>query len=569
MEKEMRSKVVFNKKKFIRNICISLIALIIVAGIFVVAPNYMKEEDDGKIHLLINNTNLTSSNRLTNDIIIENGIVYLSKSDVSRFFDNYIHYDEKYNQYITTSDTKVATIEVGEYKMEVNGISTAIAGTVIEKNGIVYLPFSEMAEVYNIDIQNIEETNTVVVDSLDREQKQAEASKKLSVKLKAKFFSRTVDKVEKGEKLVIISQNSEGWSKVRTESGKIGYVKTKKLVNETLVRENLEEIPQIAGEKVSIVWDYYSESKVAPDRSGSSYEGVNVVSPSFFVLKKLGKGEIVDKVGTDGKEYIQWAKGNNYKIWAMFANDSMIETTSEIINDYKVRKQTIEKIVDLAVKYGLDGINLDFENIYQEDKDAFTRFVVELYPRLKDVGMTLTVDVTAPDGGETWSLCYDRDALADNCDYLVFMAYDQNNDSSTKAGPVAGYNWVRTNVEKFLGQEDVAKEKLILAIPFYTRLWTENSEGKVVKTSIVNMKDVDNVIKGKGTTTWNETTRQDYIEYKQGNNTCKIWIENLNSIKEKLNLVIEKDLAGVAFWAKDRESSDVWQLIDEIIFENK
>ena len=569
MEKEMRSKVVFNKKKFIRNICISLIALIIVAAIFVVAPNYMKEEDDGKIHLLINNTNLTSSNRLTNDIIIENGIVYLSKSDVSRFFDNYIHYDEKYNQYITTSDTKVATIEVGEYKMEVNGISTAIAGTVIEKNGIVYLPFSEMAEVYNIDIQNIEETNTVVVDSLDREQKQAEASKKLSVKLKAKFFSRTVDKVEKGEKLVIISQNSEGWSKVRTESGKIGYVKTKKLVNETLVRENLEEIPQIAGEKVSIVWDYYSESKVAPDRSGSSYEGVNVVSPSFFVLKKLGKGEIVDKVGTDGKEYIQWAKGNNYKVWAMFANDSMIETTSEIINDYKVRKQTIEKIVDLAVKYGLDGINLDFENIYQEDKDAFTRFVVELYPRLKDVGMTLTVDVTAPDGGETWSLCYDRDALADNCDYLVFMAYDQNNDSSPKAGPVAGYNWVRTNVDKFLGQEAVAKEKLILAIPFYTRLWTENSEGKVVKTSIVNMKDVDNVIKGKGTTTWNETTRQDYIEYKQGNNTCKIWIENLNSIKEKLNLVIEKDLAGVAFWAKDRESSDVWQLIDEIIFENK
>ena len=569
MEKEMRSKVVFNKKKFIRNICISLIALIIVAGIFVVAPNYMKEEDDGKIHLLINNTNLTSSNRLTNDIIIENGVIYLSKSDVSRFFDNYIHYDEKYNQYITTSDTKVATIEVGEYKMEVNGISSAIAGTVIERNGIVYMPFSEMAEVYNIDIQNIEETNTVVVDSLDREQKQAEASKNLSVKLKQRFLSRTVDKVKKGEKLVVISHNSEGWTKVRTESGKIGYVKTKKLANEKLVRENLDEIPQIANEKVSIIWDYYSENKVAPNRKGTSYEGVNVVSPSFFVLKKLGKGEIVDKVGTDGKAYIQWAKGNNYKIWAMFSNDTMIETTSEIINDYKIRKQTIEKIVDLAVKYGLDGINLDFENIYKDDKDAFTRFVIELYPRLKDVGMTLTVDVTAPDGGETWSLCYDRDALADNCDYLVFMAYDQNNDSSPKAGPVAGYNWVRTNVEKFLGQEAVDKEKLILAIPFYTRLWTENSEGKVVKSSIVNMKDVDNVIKGKGTTTWNETTRQDYLEFKQGNNTCKIWIENLNSIKEKLKLVIEKDLAGVAFWAKDRESSNVWQLIEETIFENK
>ena len=568
MEKEMKTKVVINKKKFIRNICISVIALMIVAVIFIVAPNYMKEEDDGKIHLLVNNKNLTTSDRLKNDIFVENDVIYLSKTDVSRFFDNYIYYDEKYNQYITTSNTKVATIGVGEYKMEVNGISSAISGTVMERNGVVYLPFSEMAEVYNVDVQNIEETRTVIVDSLDREQKQAEASKKLSVKLTTKFLSRTVDKIEKGSKVVVISQNEDGWSKVRTENGKIGYVKTKKLINEKMVRENLEETKQIANEKISIVWDYYSENKVAPDRSGTAIEGVNVVSPSFFVLKKLGKGEIIDKVGEAGKEYIKWAKGNNYKVWAMFANDSMIETTSEIINDYKVRKQTIEKIVDLAVKYGIDGINLDFENIYQEDKDKFTRFVIELYPRLRDVGMTLTVDVTAPDGGETWSLCYDRDALADNCDYLVFMAYDQNNDSSSKAGPVAGYNWVRTNVEKFLGQEDVAKEKLILAIPFYTRLWTENSEGKLTKSSIVNMKDVDNVVKGRDTS-WNETTRQDYLEYTQGKNTYKMWIENINSIKEKLKLVIEKDLAGVAFWEKDRESNEVWQLIDEIIFENK
>ena len=339
--------------------------------------------------------------------------------------------------------------------------------------------------------------------------------------------------------------------------------------NEQVVRQNMEEEKQIANEKISIVWDYYHESKVAPDRNGTQIAGVNVVSPSFFVLKKLGKGEIIDKVGKDGKEYIEWAKGNNYKVWAMLANDSMIETTSEILNDYKTRQQTIEKIVDLAVKYELDGINLDFENIYKEDKDMFTRFVVELYPRLKDVGMTLTVDVTAPDGGETWSLCYDRDALADNCDYLVYMAYDQNNASSTKAGPVAGYNWVRTNVDKFLGQEDVDSEKLILAIPFYTRIWTENAEGKLVDSDIVNMKDVDSVIKNKAEKQWNETTRQNYIEYKQGNKTYKMWIEDMASIKEKLLLVNEKNLAGVAFWAKDRESEEVWDLVDEIIFNNK
>ena len=574
MEKEGKRGLKINKIKFIRNIIISLIALGIVAVIFVVAPNYVMEEDDGKTHLIINNTNLTSSDRLSNDVLIENGVIYLSEQDISRFFDSYLYYENKYNQYITTSNTKVATIEVGSNKMEVNGISTPISGTIIERDGengekIVYLPFSEMKDVYNVEIQNIEETNIILIDSLDREQITAEATKDFSVKLKTKFLSRTIDKVKKGEQVVVISKTNDGWAKIRTAKGKIGYVKIDKLQNEKKVRENMEQEQQIENEKISMVFDYYSESRVAPNRNGTTITGVNVVSPSFFVLKELGKGEIIDKVGTSGQNYIKWAKENGYKVWAMFANDSMIETTSEILNDYKVRKQTIENIVDLAVQYGIDGINLDFENIYKEDKDMFTRFVIELYPRLKDLGMSLTVDVTAPDGGDNWSLCYDRDALADNCDYLVYMGYDQNNASSSKAGPVAGYNWVRTNVNKFLGQEAVESSKLILAIPFYTRIWTENEAGELIDSDIVNMKDVDNVIKGRAEKQWDEVTRQNYVEYTQGRNTYKMWIEDAASVKEKLLLANEKNLAGVAFWEKDRESEDVWNVINEVIFNNK
>ena len=573
MEKEGKKGLKINKIKFVRHIIISLIALGIVAVIFVVAPNYTMEEDDGKTHLIINNNNLTSSDRLSNDVLIENGVIYLSEQDISRFFDNYLYYESKYNQYITTSNTKVATIEVGSNKMEVNGISTTISGTIIEREGpdgnkVVYLPFSEMKDIYNVEIQNIEETNIILIDSLDREQITAEATKDFSVKLKTKFFSRTIDKVKKGEQVIVISKTDNGWAKIRTANGKIGYVKADKLQNEQKVRDNMEQEKQIENEKISMVFDYYSESRVAPNRNGTEIAGVNVVSPSFFVLKELGKGEIIDKVGENGKKYIEWAKENDYKVWAMFANDSKIETTSEILNDYKIRKQTIESIVDLAVQYGIDGINLDFENIYKEDKDVFTRFVIELYPRLKDLGMSLTVDVTAPDGGENWSLCYDRDALADNCDYLVYMGYDQNNASSTKAGPVAGYNWVRTNVNKFLGQEDVDSSKLILAIPFYTRVWTEDETGKLIKSSIVNMKDVDTLINGKAEKQWDEVTRQNYVEYKQGQNTCKIWIEDLDSIREKLLLANEKELAGVAFWEKDRESEEVWDLINEVIFNN-
>lgn len=569
MKKEEKNGLKINKIKFIRNIIISVVALIIAAGIFILAPNYTKEENDGKIHLIINNKNLTSSDRLSNDIIVENGVVYLSKDDIKRFFDKYIYYESAYNQYITTTDTKVASIVVGEYKMEVNGVNTPIAGTVIERNGAVYLPFSEMKDVYNVDIQNIEQNKIILVDSLEREQIKAEASKNLSIKLKAKTLSRTLEKVKKGDSLVVISKLQNGWTKVRTENGIIGYVKSDKLQDEKIIRENREKEKQITDEKVSIVWDYYSESRVAPNRAGTTIKGINVVAPTFFMLKESGNGEIIDKAQEAGKKYISWAKGNNYKIWAMFVNNSLKDTTSTILNDYKLRKQTIENIVNLAVKYGVDGINLDFENIYKDDKDVFTRFVVELYPRLKDLGITLTVDVTAPDGADDWSLCYDRDALADNADYLVFMAYDQNNKNSTKAGSVAGYGWVRANVNKFLGQEAISNEKLILAIPLYTRLWVEDSNGKVVNSTAINMKNVDSVIQGKGTKTWDELNRQNYIEYQQGNNTCKMWIEDLDSIKEKLLLANEKELAGVAFWEKDMETDEVWDLVSEIIFNNK
>ena len=360
MGKDENRKLKINTVKFVRNIIIAVVALIIAAAIFIIAPNYTKDQDDGKTHLIINNKNLTSNDRLSNDLVVENGIVYLSKEDITRFFDKYLYYEKQYNRYITTTSTKVASIMVGEYKIEVNGVSTPIAGTVIEKNGTVYLPFSEMKDIYNVDVQNIEETNIVLIDSLDREQTKAEVTKNLSIKLKAKTLSRTLEKIKKGDQVVVISKLQSGWSKVRTVDGIIGYVKTDKLQNETKVRENMEEEKQISGEKISMVWDYYSESRPAPTRTGTTIKAVNVVAPSFFALKTLENGEIRDKAQEAGKKYIEWAKGNNYKVWAIFSNESLIETTSVILNDYKKRQQTIENIVNLAVKYGVDGINLDF-----------------------------------------------------------------------------------------------------------------------------------------------------------------------------------------------------------------
>ena len=243
--------------------------------------------------------------------------------------------------------------------------------------------------------------------------------------------------------------------------------------------------------KVSLAWEYFSDYGSAPERSGAM-DGVNVVSPTFFRLEQLGKGNVKENVGTAGINYINWAHNNGLKVWAMISNESMLDTTSEIMNDYKLRNKLINNIVNLVVKYNLDGINIDFENMYMEDKAMFNRFLIELEPRLNEMGKVLTVDVTAPDGSETWSMCFDRNTISKVADYIIFMAYDQYGASSNKEGTTAGCDWVEANITKFLGQEGVNPDKLVLAVPFYTRLWKE-ANGKV-SSETVDLKDVDKVI---------------------------------------------------------------------------
>lgn len=556
----------YPKWKFVRNIIITLIILGIVALVFYKAPDYVLPKTKPGIALIVNNKNLTNSDRLKNPVIEEKGVVYLSKEDISKFFDKYLYYDQKYDQYITTAGTKIATMKPGENKANINGISSNIKGSIIQRDGTTYFPISDMAEIYNIDVKKIDNKDIVIIDSLDREQIQAQTTKKLDVKIKSKIFSRTLETLEQNAKVVWISTTDNGWVKVRTENGSMGYIEEKNLTNKTTVRENAKEEKLVNGEKVSLVWDYYSQYAKVPKRQGTKIDGINVISPAFFELTKLGQGEIIDKVGTDGQSYVKWAKQNGYKVWALFNNDGMIETTTEILNDYKLRNKVIESIVSLAVKYQIDGINIDFENMYKKDKDMYSRLIIELYPRLKEKGLALSVDVTAPDGGDTWSQCFDRKTIADNADYISFMAYDQYSVGSNKAGTTAGYNWVKNNIDKFIGQEEVPKEKLLLGIPFYTRLWTEDSSGKLVGTpKTVNMKDVNNAIPSTAQRTWDELLKQYYAEYNEGANIKKIWIEDINSIREKLNLVKDYDLAGVAFWSLDRQDDAVWKEVNKII----
>ena len=546
------------KSNILFKIVIIAIFITIVGLITNIAPNYIRNEIKDKINVIINNNDVTKSMKY--DIYIEDDVIYMSTKDIANFFDEDIYYDNMYNQIITTSDVKVATLKLQEKEMNVNGSKVKIYGMATKKDGNFYLPFSELNDVYNVEVKYIKESNILTIDSLDRKQEKANASKDIRVKYKPTVFSKTVDKVKKADSVIVISKLDNGWAKIRTNAGVIGY--TKDITNIYTVREEMKIEKQIK-EQVSLVWDYYSEYASAPDRSGANIKGVNVVSPTMANIIRTGKGKLNINIGESGEQYIKWAHNNNYKVWALVSNNSYKTPTSEILNDYKLREYLISQIVNIAIKYDLDGINIDFEYMNESDRDMFSRFIIELAPRLKEYGKVLSVDVTAPDGSAEWSLCYNRNKIGKVADYIIFMAYDQYGESSTTAGTTAGANWVEANIKKFVEREEVSSEKLILGMPFYTRAWRETSEG--AKSNVVAMKYVDSVVPEEAERKWNEDLKQYYVEYQKNGIDYKMWIEDEISIKAKFDLMNKYKLAGAAYWQKDMEKQSIWNVVEQEI----
>lgn len=563
--------------KAIKIILIIAIIIAIVVGGAVIGLNILlNEPESDTLSLVINFTNVTGKTK--HEVIVENDICYLSLDDVDVYYDCNIYYDKQYNQIVTSSENKLAVLKIDENAIEVNGQKKKIKGAAKLKNKAYYLPISEMEDIYNIKVKKVK--NNITIESLDRQSKKGTINKKINVKAKAKDLSKNVEKLSVGDvvRIAEVDANSlpDGWLKVRTESGKLGYIKEKYVSNIEIERKAKETKKYIEG-KVSIAWDYFSEYAKAPDNTGKKYDGVNVVSPSFFYLsikdmQKKGavqidiedQAKVRENVGASGENYINWAKSNGYKIWPKFSNETLsstIDEFSEIINDYELRKIMIEDILSYVEKYDLDGINLDFEFMYEKDKDSFSKFVIELAPRLRAMNKCLSVDVTAPDGSANWSLCYDRKVIADAADYIVFMGYDQY--GTNMIGTTSGYKWVENTINKLL-RDKIESDKIVLALPFYTKLW-KTKNGETIDKTVICIKDIGTAVPNGASKEWLEDLQQYYIEYEKGGYLYKMWIEDESSLEKKLQLVNKYDLAGAAYWRKGFESNSTWTMIKKVL----
>jgi len=318
-----------------------------------------------------------------------------------------------------------------------------------------------------------------------------------------------------------------------------------------------------SGAKINLTWHYIW--KDTPDMSNvKKIEGLNVVSPTWFTLANE-KGDLEER---GSLSYSNWAHKNGYKVWALVDNQFNSDLTNGLLGNASAKAKFIDSLISNAKKYKLDGLNIDFENMYIKDKNAFTQFIKELSKQTKANNLVLSVDVSIIAVNSNWSESFDRAALSEYVDYVALMTYDQHWGGSPVSGSVAQLSWVEQSLKRVLAE--VPHEKLLLGVPFYTRLWKEEyvsgSSKPVVTSKAISMEEAEKTVaENKAAKIWDPASGQYYAEYKKGNVTYKIWLEDEKSMKLKAELVNKYRLAGIASWKYGLEKPVIWDVIAKTI----
>ena len=382
MRRRKKFKLFGFKDKFARRrtfLAIGIVLFIIIVRIIIGLVFSQKELN--KVSLLLDNELVTLKKEMFLD---DHETVYLSKEDASSIFDKTLYYNEAEKELITTFNKHIALLKVDETFMVVNDSNVELKSPMIEKNKDVYLPLSEMGIVYDLEFEYSESNKTVIADSVSKEKSQALAIKKFRLKDKPSIFSKKTEKIQQGEYLFVI-ENVGKYYKVRSTDGNIGYVKQSKLSNIEKIRDNLEK------EKINVnilknasdLSKKYTNAKLDDDK-------INVVIPTFFYVDS-GKSEpqILDKTNSNTEKYIKymnWVKENSIEVWPTLTNNSEV---SNSLRTYTDRNKVINNLYYILVEHEFQGVNINFEKI--DDVNSFNRFIIELTPRLKELGLKVAI----------------------------------------------------------------------------------------------------------------------------------------------------------------------------------
>ena len=312
--------------------------------------------------------------------------------------------------------------------------------------------------------------------------------------------------------------------------------------------------------KINLVWQHEHKPEVDLSRL-DKVPGVNVVSPCWYVIDNEF-GKLQDK-SIEG--YVERAHAKGYQVWPLITNGFNPDRTKKLLADENAIKFVVEQLRQQYQKHKFDGINLDFEHIYQADKDRITEFVKQIRKATQQDKLILSMDVTVPKGSPNWSLCYNRKALAEHLDYMMVMAYDQYSGGSPEAGPTAGYDWVERGIKNTL--EEVPAHKIILGMPLYMRLWHYDKDKKRFFAKTLTMEGAESIIKEKSSDEtfrcrWLGKEKVTYYSYMEDDVPYSFWQENKTSLEHKAGLLKQYKLAGIATWRYGFEKPEIWPMLE-------
>lgn len=422
----------------------------------------------------------------------------------------------------------------------------------------VYLNLSYVQQYTDIDAYIYKDPYRVAIQYQFDKIKTVKAEKNIAVRYRGGIKSSILTEVKKGTKLRLLEE-LEDWDQVATDDGYIGYVEKKKVgkVEETTFERNFqgEEYTYITmDDPVNMVWHQVTstDANAYLEDAIANMTGVNVISPTWFCLTDTA-GNISNIASAD---YVAKAHEKGLKVWGLIDNFTQDVSTMEILSNTASRQNLITQLIQAAVNVGLDGINVDFESLSEDVGIHFLEFLRELSVECHKNNLVLSVDNPVP---EDFTSHYDRAEQGRVVDYVIIMGYDEHY-SGSDAGSVASLPWVEQGIQDTL--EEVPADRVINAVPFYTRLW--KTTGGAVTSEAIGMDQAQQVIAEKNVETyWDKNTSQNYGTYEEDNSTYQIWLEDAESIAAKVKLASKYKLAGVAAWKLGFENSGIWQVITD------
>lgn len=503
---------------------------------------YYGEMADGEIALVIGTEKLEERGLVVGDR------VYLPLDVVNTYLNQRYYWDSANQQILYATPSELTS----------ESASSEAGDKVWVKDDKVYLNLTYVQEYTDLDAYITKDPYRIAIQYKFKNVKTVTVKKNTSIRYRGGIKSAILTSVKKGTKLRLIEE-MENWDQVATDDGYIGYIDKKKVAEaektkfeRSFKREQYSYLTMDS--KVNMVWHQVTSTDANAyfADATANMTGVNVISPTWFYLTDTS-GNIASIASAD---YVSQAHEKGLQVWGLIDNFTQEVSTTETLSSTAARQNIISQLIQAAQDVGMDGINVDFESLSEDVGIHFLEFLRELSIECHKNNLVLSVDNPVP---EDFTSHYDRAEQGRVVDYVIIMGYDEHYVGS-EAGSVASLPWVEQGIQDTL--DEVPAERVINAIPFYTRLW--RTTGGNVTSEAIGMDQAQQTIADNNVETyWDKTTSQNYGKYDIDNSTYQIWLEDAQSVAEKVKLVSKYDLAGVSAWKLGFENNGIWQVISD------